>query len=857
MHRLSRNNTLISLCVSVLFFVFGASAVHAETVGIVQMLVQDSSGNVYEGIPASLYDSSGNYLQYGTTNASGYVNYFSVDDGSYSIQLRPGQASSCSNCGLFENEDIAITVDSASAPFNDALGTTLQSLTNYTLVQATRYVTVTVVDQNSTVVAGLYVYGWTDNGDYVYGTTNSAGEYQFAVAEDNTATWDIGAYPSNGGYTSDYEYDVSLASTGETAVALSVIAADSTVTFNFLDANGAAFTIPTDIYSSVYCYDTDTYLVSFSETVTAGASSAEIEVVSGYTYQCNMWIDGYASSGATVTVADTTGATANITVLERNAQIQFQYLNSAGDVITDLNDFYAYASSMKDANGVDNYADYAYEQGSAGEATLDVVDGYTYAVSGYFTNTTETGAIQIASTTYMNAYQSVEVVADKDEIQVVQITLEESDATIKVTLRNSSGKAPNYGYVSAWQESAETDGSWGTYVGESTNSSGVATLNVVSGGSYHIYAYTDDSYTAGSIPPPEQIVTPVSGETVEVTMQSLESDFTLTVTTSIRETTASTSSAEYTYCYAYNPSLGAHTYTEVQNDSGTLSLVTGTSWYVGCMAYEGDDFYWAFDQKYTPDPEKSKGTLALELDSAGAYYPETSYTFSATSANTITLPDGVSTLTVPANAIASSGNVTIIVKTGTGYSVNDSSFPVSVYEFTALDDTGNVVTDFSSNLTLNLYYDESLLDELDLTEEDLLGSFYNDTTSQWEAPSSSSIDTEKNIITISLSHFSLYGGVTDRKVSAEPSSPLALTVKKIKAQQAVIDWKKPEGKVKTYRVEVRKFGKAKTVKKYKGIKKTEKRITKLKADTKYQVRVKACNAKGCSNFTDWKSFTTK
>lgn len=69
-------NRVLSVCLSLGFFALSAASAQAETVGIVQMLVQDSNGAVYEDIPANLYDSSGNYLQYGTTNALGYVNFF-------------------------------------------------------------------------------------------------------------------------------------------------------------------------------------------------------------------------------------------------------------------------------------------------------------------------------------------------------------------------------------------------------------------------------------------------------------------------------------------------------------------------------------------------------------------------------------------------------------------------------------------------------------------------------------------------------------------------------------------------------------------------------------------------------------
>lgn len=853
-------------------FLFSVAAQAADQVNHIQVLVQDAEGNPIEGVPGYLYTSDDVYTDYTASNELGYLNYYSITDGSsYELQLRPSQAYDCSSCGLLENQDVTFTASAAEAVFDEVSGFYTQTLDNITMVQATRFVTVTVVDQDGLPAAGLSVSGWTDDGSWAYGTTDENGQYQFAVLEDSTATWALGAYPIDGGYTSTYEYDVEIEPTGETAVTIEVVRADATIAIDILDGDGNPFTLSEGEYASVSCYDTATYLNYFYQSLTVGESSVELGVVGGMDYQCSIWIDGYGSSSTSVTaVADET-VDATLQLLDRDAQVTFQYVDQDGNVLDDVDSFSVYAFSTKDAAGNENYTDYSYENGADGQATLSLVDGYTYQVSGYIYES-EHGVMVLSGTTYISSYEMNEVVADSANPQTVRVALQAADATLNVSVLNANGEPAQYAYVHAVEEISE-EGVWGAYIGETADDNGEASIGVASGTEYTLYVYTMDSYIDGVLPPPVQHVTLSSGETKEVTMQSIQADHTLTITTAISEPSQSggddgTSDEngsgvfDYAYCYAYSPDLGSYNYTDLSADTGSMNLVSGYQWWIGCMSYQGADFYRSNDTAYTPTNGEATGTLAIDMSSAGTYYPETSYSFSATSASTITLPDGVSTLTIPANAIDDAGNVTLIVQTGTGYVVNDDNFPLTVYEFTAIDSDGNTVTEFASNLTLNLAYDESLLAEYGMTEEDLIGAAYNEGSKQWEAPVSTSIDTENNLLVITLSHFSLYGGVGDRglsSVSSVPNKPTSLKATKVKMKSAVLGWKKPSGTVTKYKVQLRKQGVEKSAKwkKYNSVKKVKKTVKKLKADTQYQFRVKACNVDGCSGFTKWKAFRTK
>ncbi|MBI4407385.1 MAG: hypothetical protein HY565_02690 [Candidatus Kerfeldbacteria bacterium] len=862
MYKRSWQKLALTVCTSLGILWLSASAAQAGTVDFVQQPVLDPSGNPIEGVPAYLYDSNDVYVNYTTTNSVGYASYGSVVEGDYVIQLRPQQASTCAACSLYNSEDISFTASLASATDSGSGLGFVQTLTTVTLEQASRYITVTVVDQDGTLVEGIYVYAWTADGGYAYGSTDSAGQYSFAVDEADDSTWSVGAYSTDSTFSSAYEYDFPVTSTGQTAIDLAVIRPDAFIAVNLVDSAGAAITLGETAYGSVYCYDMNASAERyFYNSILPGQSSATVGVLSGYTYTCNAWLQDYGSASIEVTPVSGATASADIVMLAHDADVTFRYVDAAGNVITGLTSMYAYASSLTDAAGAEYYGDYAYgsDEDNDGEIDLSVADDITYSLGGWFDQGSTAGiAVAADGTSYIQSYEQLTVTGDNTTTQVIEQTLQEADATIVVTVLTADGDAETSAWVSAVEETNDHT-NWGTYLGGMTDHTGEVELAASSGKTYRVYAYPTSAYTegSGSLAPTSQLVTLAPDETATITMQSVEADWTVAIDASYDDDSSDDNG--YTYCYAYNSDLAIDTYVSLVNNSGQMQLVSGNDWSVGCMGYQNDTFYRSNDVTYSAGSVAAvDDTLEVELSAFSDYYSAQTYSFSATAATTLTLPDGVSTLVVPANAIDTTGTVSVTVETATDYSVNDNSYPVFAYQFTALNSSGEVVTEFSSNLTLNLAYDEDKLAELGMSEDDLLGASFDSDTNAWGAPVSTSIDTENNLIQIVLSHFSTYGAIGDRSIAAsKPGIPKHLVVNQITKHRAVADWRKGSGSAKTYRLQVRKFGKPKSVVLYRGIHKTRKLLKGLVADTRYQVRVRGCNAQGCSGYTDWKRFTTK
>ncbi len=862
MYKRSWQKLVLTVCASVGILWFSATAVQAGTVDFVQQPVLDPSGNLVEGVPAYLYDSNDVYVNYTTTNSAGYASYGSVTEGDYVIQLRPQQAYGCAACSLYNSQDISFTASLAAATDSGHGLGFVQTLTAVTLEQASRYITVTVVDQDGARVEGIYVSAWTSDGGYAYGSTDSNGQYSFAVDEADTSTWSVGAYSTDSTFSSAYEYDFPVTNTGQTAIDLAVIRPDAFIAVSLVDSVGAAITLGETAYGSVYCYDMNASAERyFYNSILPGQSVATLGVLGGYTYTCNAWLQDYGSASVEVTPASGETASADIVMLAHDSSVIFRYVDVDGNTITGLTSMYAYASSMTNATGEEYYGDYAYgsDDDGDGEIQLLVADDITYSLGGWFEQGSTSGiAVAADGTSYIQSYEQLTVTGDNTTTQVIEQTLQEADAAIVVTVLTADGEAETSAWVSAVEETNDHT-SWGTYLGGMTDHNGELELAASSGKTYRVYAYPTSAYTegSGSLAPTSQLVTLAPDETATITMQSVEADWTVAIDASYDDD--ANSDTGYTYCYAYNTDLAIDTYVGLVDNSGQLQLVSGSDWSIGCMGYQNDIFYRSNDITYSAGSVSAiDDTLEIELSEYGDYYSAQTYSFSATAATTLTLPDGISTLVVPADAIDTTGTVSITVETATDYSVNDNAYPVFAYQFTALNSSGEVVAEFSSNLTLNLAYDEAKLAELGMSEDDLLGASFDSDTNAWSAPVSTSIDTENNLIQIVLSHFSAYGAVGDRSLAAsKPGIPKHVVAKQITKHRALADWRKGSGTTKTYRAQVRKFGKPKSVVSFRGIHKTRKLLKGLLEDTRYQVRVRACNAQGCSGYTDWKRFMTK
>lgn len=846
--------TAATLNIFGVFFIL--QSVQAANVNM-QMLITDPTGSPLANVQTALYDSSNVYVDATHSNSLGYVNYYEKAEGAYTVQVRPGQSSDCSVCSLYEDEDIAVTASTSSPGYDAETG--FQTLDTLALTQASRYVTVAIIETSAANVAkvsavgdavsGISVSAWNeDNDSWKFGTTDSSGEFSFAVDEADESDWNVYVYSNEGLYTQASSYQFAVATTGETSINLEVIPTDAAIEIALQDANGNSFSIPTGAYGSISCYDSN-YTYYFSDSLAEGETSSNVQVLGNNTYLCNAWLDGYGSSAGSVTVAVGGSESMSLKLFERSETVTVSFKNADTDeLITDFNpQVYAFASA--DANG-DPFSDYSYTTFSGGTATLDLVDGVTYDLNWW--DVTE-------SSSYVNTYQSVSFVAG--ETSAATLEAYKSDATIKVTVLDADGNASD-SWVSAYEQTTDAN-AWGLSSSSQTNSNGKSNLGVVGGKTYTVSAYPTNSNSSEVLAPANQEVTIEAGESKSISMQSVTVDFQL----GLEVTTSDDVELDYSYCYAYSPSFGYQSYSDdvVGNPSAKLGLVADKTWYIGCMGFADDKFYRSDDQKYKPSLSAVDDTLQISMSDAGDYYETTTYSWDGSTSFETILPDGISSISLPAGAIASSGTVTLTVGTAIGYAVNDNAYPFQVFDFTAYDSSGNQITDLNANVKLRLAYDPDELPE-GLTEDDIKGGSYNESTKSWDAPISIEVNKSENVIEITLNHFSNYGALGNRGLRIiTPKKPRKAVTRHVTKYNVRLTWKKPKNStVKKYIIQLRERGERdsavwETFNKSKKIKKSLIKYTvrKLSSNTRYQWRIRSVNKSKKSNFTDWVNFKTK
>lgn len=759
---------------------FGASA-FAASVDTVQFMVLDSEEEALAGVPVELYDSEGNYVNYGTSNESGYVNYFSVEEGEYELRVRPGDAWECSSCTIYESQNIDVTVDLDEAVVDEFIGTVL-SLDDVQLEQGDTILTITVTDQNDDPADEVWISGWAENlsGDgseeegslessWFSAQTDSSGVAMVALSP---GIWSVNTWSEE--FSDAYENGIVI-SEGDNEVELTVRSYDATIVASLENEDGSDYTLGEEQWGSISCYNDDWTVYAWGD-VMPGESSTSISAVGDQTYTCSFWTEGAGATPASVTVEEDGTAEATIVILSYDAPVEISLVaEGTTDVLSDISSFDYYAYSVLDANGNEYWDDYHWGFGEDGESgEFNVLDGVTYETGAYIVNNSGEEDFEEVSfsgmgvrataegSQYVQNYDMQQFVGNSDETTEVLIELAEADATIEVTVSNTEG---------AWVHAEEVlEDGWGMFVGDDTGFDGTATLAVQSGKTYEIFAYPYDAWDGNKMPPASVEVTPEEGETVEVEMAALEVDHTINISIEIDETDAQAFNitedfGDFVWCYAYGEST--ENMVDIFGGEGQLGWLSDSQAFIGCMGYSGETFLRTEGETLVQTGEADGSTdVTLTLGEFGEWYEEESYTFDGSTTTEIELPDE-SIMTIP--AVVEDGNVTLTAESASSMNGSDDNYPVEGWNYELTDSEGNAIEEFNTNITIRMNYDEELLDEIGVSEESLTVKSQGD-NNQWTNAASFELDEENNTVTVSVNHFSTWAVVGDKNQSGVPTT---------------------------------------------------------------------------------------
>lgn len=212
------------------------------------------------------------------------------------------------------------------------------------------------------------------------------------------------------------------------------------------------------------------------------------------------------------------------------------------------------------------------------------------------------------------------------------------------------------------------------------------------------------------------------------------------------------------------------------NGDFSLNVTKGDVWHIGADYESGQNFYRS--DEYIVEVDAAVESQDLTMQEASFTMPSSiSQTFDASAPQVITLEDGM-TISIPAGAIATEGNITVTVTPTAQLAKQKNKKPLAFgYEIKAYNASGQeITTNFNSSVTIVIPYTEEMLEELGITEDDLSSAYWDETSNLWQDISGFVVDTENNRITITVDHFTSFALVTGESDTIPPAAPSSVSV---------------------------------------------------------------------------------
>lgn len=588
-----------------------------------------------------------------------------------------------------------------------------------------------VVDEEGNGVSNVYVYAYTSMGSgYASATSGSDGSFTLYVS---AGTWEVYAYPDpSTPYTYSSSVTVEVTAGQVATVTLTVQTADATISGTVVDEDAE---ILTDVYgwvsaedeSSGQWYGGSVERGTFSFRVPAGTYTIWLYVSSGSSY----------FAGDPVTVEAKSGETTTVTLYPvlADALVFGSVLDSEGEVITDI-EVEVYASN---ANGFWQWGEFDDETGqyslylSAGTWTLGV---YVDPEHGYYSQPIEDPTITIES-------------GEEISRDIVLVAL---DSVIQGQALTEDGEPVAGAYISVdlinMKEIEEVEFSEDLFVGwDETDSDGSFRVDVPAG-TYYLHSYIDPG--RGLISPDEAEVSVESDQTLDVTLVFEVPDLTISGTVFWDGEPF----PAFVWAWAEEGGMAM----DEAGDDGEFELQVGENdiWHVQAGYYTGDEFLKS-DEVVIEVGEDDVDGVELELDALDIEVPEpTVRSVDVSDPQTITLDDGA-TLSLPANALGTEGQVTVTMSPTAEVSEDALHTVVGIpYEIEVVDESGQPITSLNTDATITFVYDEEALDELGIDEETLTIGYYDETIHAWRELDQYTVDTEGDTVTCTVDHFTVF-----------------------------------------------------------------------------------------------------
>ncbi|MBI4359755.1 MAG: hypothetical protein HY564_01505 [Candidatus Jacksonbacteria bacterium] len=459
---------------------------------------------------------------------------------------------------------------------------------------------------------------------------------------------------------------------------------------------------------------------------------------------------------------------------------------------------------------------------------------------------------------YMVINEDVRVTVADGGAATSNFKVKRLDSVITGTVKNPDGSAmtgTGYGLVWVFADFGsqamvdEFEGPGGPGLGTFTNADGTYSLRVPAG-TYKIGAGIPPWDTRDLLDPNFVTVTVAAGGTSSGNdLQFSASNATIAGTITLN------SAAQAGFVRAWsdsNKSAG----TVTLDGSYSLKVTQGDTWHIVAAADVNNAYYESHETTVITVSGTSSYTQNLALASKNLTIPEgVSSSFDASQSQTVTLSKMVSgspqdevVLDIPAGAIATSGTITVSITPTVNVKPDAKDKPIGLsYNFEARDSSGNKIEEFVQNITIYMYYDQTLITDAGYSEDSITPKYYDTSTGSWENYSNVIKDVDNNHFIIKTNHFSA-GGATGGDV---PNTPTGLAAAAADSKTVSLSWtdnSNNETGFKIYR-----GGTLVTTTAANAVSYTD---TGRSASTTYSYYIKATNGSGDSSSSSTVSVTT-
>ncbi|MBI2985117.1 MAG: VCBS repeat-containing protein [Candidatus Kerfeldbacteria bacterium] len=333
------------------------------------------------------------------------------------------------------------------------------------------------------------------------------------------------------------------------------------------------------------------------------------------------------------------------------------------------------------------------------------------------------------------------------------IILTRTDATITGQLLDPNGNPVEFGFAYAHEPFAPPQPGEEPKPPKGTGTEvrgGNFELNVVGGGEYQVGAGIPPELADNFLPPEEVTVFVPANGNAQAVLQFKQADGRITGTVY----DSGGQRVDFGFVGGWSEK-GSNSGAPIFDGRFSLNVTKDDSWHLRANTFEDETFFDSGEIVIrTPDATNFQIAKDITVAESQFVFPEpVSETFDASQPKVITLSDGT-TITIPAGALASEGNVTVTINPTVDVRPMKSFKPLGfAYSMTATDENNTAISTFNVPVTISFPYDPDILEAMGLSPTDLIPSFFDTTTNTWTQVTTAVINEAAGRITFTITHF--------------------------------------------------------------------------------------------------------